>query len=92
MANSKDFKRMCGMKLDETQRNILNISKNSIVQLTVYGETKAYIPIKEPDGSWDMRYSESGTYGLSCIDLNELKAYLLVDYATGIITDARIVR
>ena len=40
----------------------------------------------ESDGSWDMAYTKNYTYGLSCENIDELKAMLLADYATGIIT------
>lgn len=75
------------LNLDKTQENILSITKNDIVLITVYGETKAYAPIVEPDGSWDMAYNKKDTYGLSCLNIDELKAMLLADYATGIITN-----
>ena len=74
------------LNLDKTQKNILSITKGDIVLMTVYGETKAYTPIMESDGSWDMAYTKNHTYGLSCENIDELKAMLLADYATGIIT------
>ena len=74
------------LNLDKTQENILSITKADIVLMTVYGETKAYIPIVKSDGSWDMAYTKRYTYGLSCEKIDELKAMLLADYATGIIT------
>ena len=74
------------LNLDKTQENILSITKDDIVLMTVYGETKAYTPIVEYDGSWDMGYTKNHTYGLSCENIDELKAMLLADYATGIIT------
>ena len=74
------------LNLDKTQKNILNITKDDIVLITVYGETKAYAPIMKSDGSWDMAYTKNNTYGLSCTNIDELKAMLLADYATAIIT------
>ena len=63
------------------------ISEDDIILMTVHGETKAYKPIEESDGSWDMVYSDTGIYGLSCENIDELRAMLLADYATGIITN-----
>ena len=40
------------LNLDKTQENILSITKDDIVLMTVHGETKAYTPIVESDGSW----------------------------------------
>ena len=74
------------LNLDKTQENILSLTKGDIVLMTVYGETKAYTPIVESDGSWDMAYTKNHTYGLRCENIDELKAMLLADYATGIIT------
>ena len=75
------------LNLDNTQENILSITKGDIVLMTVYGETKAYIPMKAVDDSWDMYCNQNCTYGLSCENIDELKAMLLADYATGIITN-----
>ena len=75
------------LNLDKTQENILSITKDDIVLMTVHGETKAYKPIEESDGSWDMVYSDTGIYGLNCENIDELRAMLLADYATGIITN-----
>lgn len=74
------------VELNKIQSNILNIAENSIVKMTVHGETNIYKPFKNSDDSWDMIVNEDFIYGLSCKDINELKVYLLADYATGIIT------
>ena len=75
------------IKLDTVQENILSITDKSIVLMTVYGETKSYTPMKAADDSWDMYCNQNCTYGLNCENIDELKAMLLADYATGIITN-----
>lgn len=74
--------------LDINEQNILSITEDKEVLMEVHGETKTYRPIKNSDDSWDMDvvYEENAIYGLSCENLRELRALLLADYATGIIT------
>ena len=74
--------------LDINEQNILNISEDKDVLMEVHGETNTFRPVKRSDDSWDldMVYVENGIYGLSCENIMELRALLLADYATGIIT------
>lgn len=74
--------------LDINEQNILSISEDKEVLMEVHGETKTYRPIKNLDDSWDMDvvYQKNVVYGFSCKNIRELRALLLANYATGIIT------
>lgn len=76
------------LDLDINEQSILSIEENTEILMEVHGETKTYKPIQNSDGSWDMDvvYQENAIYGLSCENIRELRALLLADYATGIIT------
>lgn len=80
------------LNLNCYEQNILSIEENSEIMLEVHGESNCYRPIKNGDGSWDMKmlYVEGKYYGLSCQNIYELRALLLADYATDIITKAFI--
>ena len=74
--------------IDESESILLRLTSESVIMMTVHGETKTYRPIKAADDSWDMDVvgKTNESYGLSCESLKELKYLLLADYATGIIT------
>ena len=76
------------LDLDINEQNILSITEDKEVLMEMHGVTKTYRPIKNSDDSWDMDviYEENAIYGLSCENIKELRALLLADYATGIIT------
>lgn len=80
------------LNLDMNEQNILSITEDTEIMLKVHGESNFYKPIKHNDGSWDieMVYTKNKYYGLSCENINELRALLLADYATNIITKAFI--
>lgn len=76
--------------LDINEQNILSLTEDKEILMEILGETKAYKPIKNSDDSWDMDvvHQENAIYELSCESFKELRALLLADYATGIITKA----
>ena len=80
------------MNLDINEQNILSLTEDKEIVMEVHGKTKTYLPIKEADSSWDLKVvnEENHIYGLSCESFKELRAFLLVDYATGIITKAHL--
>lgn len=80
------------LNLDFNEQNILSIEEDTEIMLEVRGECDSYKPIKNSDGSWDMKmlFIKDKYYGLSCENISELRALLLADYATGIITKAFI--
>lgn len=80
------------LNLDANEQNILSIEEDTEIMLEVHGESNSYKPIKNSDGSWDIKmlYIDNKYYGLSCENIGELRALLLADYATGIITKAFI--
>lgn len=77
---------------DAIENAILNINQNTIVTMTVHGETKRYTPHCNSDKSWDMNIvnNDNAVYGLSCCNMRELRALLLADYANGTITNVCI--
>lgn len=80
------------LNLDYNQQNILSIEEDTEIMLEVYGECNCYRLIKNSDESWDLKkmFLKDEYYGLSCENIDELKALLLADYATGIIIKAFI--
>lgn len=80
------------LNLDVNEQNILSIVEDMEIMLEVHGESNCYKLIKHNDGSWDMEmlYAKDKYYGLSCENISELRALLLADYATNIITKAFI--
>lgn len=74
--------------LDINEQNILSLTEDKEILMEVHGEIKTYRPIKASDSSWDLKVvcEENSVYGLSCENFKELKALLLADYATEIIT------
>lgn len=77
---------------DAIENTILSINKDALVTMTVHGETKTYTAHYDADKSWDMTVVNENnvSYGLSCSNMRELRALLLADYASGIITNVCI--
>ena len=77
---------------DAIENTILSINKDTLVTMTVHGETKTYTAHCDADESWDMAVvnEDNASYGLSCCNMRELRALLLADYASGIITNVCI--
>ena len=81
---------MNNLILDTNEINILSLTLDKEIYLQANGETRKYKPIINNDGSWDLIdiNDDNIVYDLSCTNLKELRAMLLVDYATGILTKA----
>lgn len=78
--------------MDKVIAAINSIKKGVQFNMTVRNETDTYFPVKQSDGSWDLKCTEDkdgveAWYGVSCVNLRELKSILKEDYKNGLITD-----
>lgn len=73
---------------DANEQSILSMENHNIVLMCVNGENDTYIPYQDEDGSWDMASVNdvNVVYGLNCVNISELRARLLADYAIGTIS------
>lgn len=80
------------LNLDVSEQNILSMTEDTEITLTIYSKTDTYHPVKEPDDNWELYSStqKDCIYGLSCDNLKEMRAALFTDYARGIITKAEL--
>ena len=75
------------MKNKESE--ILNITKDSIINIYINDEWIQFQPCQSNDDSWDLidRNNSNNLYGLSCINIGELKSLLLADFYIGVYKD-----
>lgn len=81
------------MKISKIKElEVLSIEENSTVEILIDGSWTIFKPYESSDNSWDLvnTTNPKHVYGLSCINIGELKALLLADFYTDIYKDINI--